>query len=921
VTSWSHWRRGRFWIDIVLAIAVGVAAFAAAAAASTAARSHLPALLLGLLLLLAVLAIARYAGILYALPVGVVTIEAFDWYFLPPLRGLDADTVLELAVILGAAVIVGAVATQTARRAAGSERARGVLADEQAALRRVATLVARQPSPAEVFAAVTQEAATLMRLSNAYLIAYRPGPIGAVAGAWNPKGPPAPAGTAVAVEGDNIMGRVFRTERPARIDDYDDAGGAAADIARSMGVRAAVGVPVLAGGRLWGVLMVGSSRPGPLPAETESRLGAFTELVTTAIANAEARAELGRIAAGQAALGRVATLVAEAVPPAEVFAAVAAEVGAQFGVPMVGLFRYEREGMATVIAGAGNLSRYLGRPWPCPAGDPGVVASLQRTGQPCRVDDYSQITSAISGPARELGIGRAAGVPVIVSGRVWGAAVVAAGHENPQLPADTLDRLAAFTELLATAIANSDARAEIERLAQEQAALRRVATLVARGADTGDVFAAVAREVAEVMQLPVAAVQRYEDGEIMTVLAAWSDRPHPYQPGTSSPFHAAGLAGRVRRTGHAGRVEDYSHRRGAFAAMAREVGLHSVAGAPITVDGAVWGLVTIASTDGPLPEQAEDRLAEFTELVGTAIANTQSRAELSASRARIVAAADQTRRRLERDLHDGIQQRLVSLALKARTIESMTPRPAAEIQDELSLLARGLGTALDELREISRGIHPAVLSEAGLGPALKALARRSGVPVELDLNLGQGHGDQLDVAAYYITSEALTNAAKHARASVIEVHADTRDGALTLLIRDDGIGGADSSRGTGIVGLKDRVEALGGTISLRSPAGHGTTLHVRLPGAPATPPSMTLQPLAWRASRRLGRPDRASACASIARLLGRPVVDDPQDRIGRQLRLRHEPRGGAVSDQVCEVGLRMGRYQYHRRCAAAAITG
>ena len=293
---------------------------------------------------------------------------------------------------------------------------------------------------------------------------------------------------------------------------------------------------------------------------------------------------------------------------------------------------------------------------------------MQRTGQPLRIDDYRQITSVISDSAREFGIGMAAAVPALVNGRVWGAVMVAAGHERPPLPADTLDRLAVFTELMATAIANSDARTEIERLAQEQAALRRIATLVAQGADTGEVFAAVAREVSEVMHLPVSAVQRYEDDESTTVIAAWSDRPHPFQPGTRWPYHASGLAARLRQTGRAGRVVDYSHRRGVFAAKAREVGLHSVAAAPITVDGAVWGLVTIASTEGPLPDQAEDRLAEFTELLGTAIANTQSRTELSASRARIVAAADETRRRLERDLHDGIQQRLVSLALKARTI-------------------------------------------------------------------------------------------------------------------------------------------------------------------------------------------------------------------------------------------------------------
>jgi signal transduction histidine kinase len=339
------------------------------------------------------------------------------------------------------------------------------------------------------------------------------------------------------------------------------------------------------------------------------------------------------------------------------------------------------------------------------------------------------------------------------------------------------------------------------------------------------------------MHLPVAAVQRYEDDETTTVIAAWSDRPHPFQPGTRWPFHAAGLAARVRQAGRAGRVVDYSHRRGAFAAKAREMGLHSVAGAPIIVDGAVWGLVTIASTDGPIPDGAEARLAEFTELVGTAIANTQSRSELSASRARIVAAADETRRRLERDLHDGIQQRLVSLALKARTIEMMTPQPTGEIQGGLSLLADGLGTALDELREISHGIHPAILSEAGLGPALEALARRSAVPVELDLNLGPRLGEHVEAAGYYIASEAITNVAKHAQASVIDMCVDGRDGALTLSVSDDGIGGADPSRGSGIIGLKDRVEALGGTVSVLSPPGHGTALHVQLPADPMTLPT------------------------------------------------------------------------------------
>jgi signal transduction histidine kinase len=833
VTWWWPWRRARFWAEIVLAVVVGVAAFVVAALVSTAARSHVPAVLLGLFFLLAVLTVARMAGIMYALPVGVVTIEAFDWYFLPPLRALDAATVLVLGLFLGMAVIVGAVAAQAGRRAAGSEHARGVLAGEQAALRRVATLVSRQASPAEVFAAVTEEAGKLLDLDSAHLVMYERDETATVVGAWSMLGAVESAGTRVPLEGDNIVGRVFRTHQPVRIDDYDDAGGPVGEKARSLGVRAAAGTPVLVGGRLWGAMVVGSSRPAPLPVGMEMRIGAFTELAATAIANTEARRELGQVAAEQAALGRVATLVAVAVPPGDVFTAVAAEVGGLFGVPLVGLFRYDGEGVATVIAGTGQVLSYLGRRWPCPAGDPGLVTRVQRTGRPLRIDDYRQIRSDISESAREFGIGMAAGVPVLVNGRVWGAVMVAAGHERPPLPADTLDRLAIFTELMATAIANSDARTEIERLAQEQAALRRIATLVAQGADTGEVFAAVAREVSEVMHLPISAVQRYEDDETTTVIADRSDRPHPFQPGTRWPYHPSGLAARLRQTGRAARVVDFSHRRGAFAAKAREVGLHSVAAAPITVDGAVWGLVTVASTDGPLPDQVEDRLAEFTELLGTAIANTQSRTELSASRARIVAAADETRRRLERDLHDGIQQRLVSLALKARTIETMTPRPASQMQSELSLLADGLGTALDELREISRGIHPAILSEAGLGPALKALARRSAVPVEVDLSLSSRPAEHLQVAGYYVASEALTNTAKHAQASVITMRVHGCDGALTLSIRDDGIGGADPSRGSGIIGLKDRVEALGGTISVLSPPGHGTTLHVHLPAVPS----------------------------------------------------------------------------------------
>ena len=250
VTSWSQRRPGRFWVEIVLAVVVGVAAFVAAAVVSTVARSHVPAVLLGLFFLLVVLAVARFAGILYALPVGAVTIEAFDWYFLPPLRNLDGATVFVLALFLAVSIIVGGFATQAGRRAAGSEQARGVLAEEQAALRRVATLVARQPSPAEVFAAVTEETARtarLLRIDSAHLIVYERDQAATVVGSWNLRGPAMPVGARLPLGGDNIVGRVFRTHQPARIDDYGHATGLAAENVRSVGVHAAVGVPVLVG--------------------------------------------------------------------------------------------------------------------------------------------------------------------------------------------------------------------------------------------------------------------------------------------------------------------------------------------------------------------------------------------------------------------------------------------------------------------------------------------------------------------------------------------------------------------------------------------------------------------------------------------------------------------------------------------------
>jgi signal transduction histidine kinase len=240
-------------------------------------------------------------------------------------------------------------------------------------------------------------------------------------------------------------------------------------------------------------------------------------------------------------------------------------------------------------------------------------------------------------------------------------------------------------------------------------------------------------------------------------------------------------------------------------------------------------MTTHSTLEQPLPADAEARLASFTELLATAIANAESRAALTASRARIVAAADDTRRRIERDLHDGTQQRLVSLGLQLRAAQAAVPPELGELEGELSRVAEGLASVSDELREISRGIHPPILSEGGLGPALAALARRSAVPVKLDVRTERRLPERVEAAAYYVVSEALTNAAKHARAAVVDVDVDADDSMVRLAIRDDGVGGADLGRGSGLIGLRDRVEALGGRLEVASPAGHGTSLLARIP--------------------------------------------------------------------------------------------
>jgi signal transduction histidine kinase len=374
-------------------------------------------------------------------------------------------------------------------------------------------------------------------------------------------------------------------------------------------------------------------------------------------------------------------------------------------------------------------------------------------------------------------------------------------------------------------------QARLRQLAEEQAALRRVATLVARATPPQEVFAAVVQEVGQLLRVELATLARYEPGPAAVPVTVWGPAGTNLSVGFQFPLEGHNVSTLVFETGRPARVDRYGDgSSGPFTAFPREGGIRSAVGAPIVVEGLLWGTMGAGSTrEEPLPPDAEARLVSFTELVATAIANADSRAELMASRARIVAAADETRRRIERDLHDGTQQQLVSLMLDVRTVQAAVPAQLAEVEGGLSRVAERIEGVFDQVREISHGIHPAILSERGLQAALRALARRSAVPVELGLRTGRRLPDQVEVAAYYTVSEALTNVAKHARASAVQVEVDADDAMVRLTVRDDGIGGADPALGSGLTGLRDRIEAVGGTLDMTSPAGGGTTLLIEIP--------------------------------------------------------------------------------------------
>jgi signal transduction histidine kinase len=500
----------------------------------------------------------------------------------------------------------------------------------------------------------------------------------------------------------------------------------------------------------------------------------------------------------EAALRRVATLVARGAPPDEVFAAVTMEAGRLLGAHHARMSRYDPDCSAQVVAtwSSDGAAHPVGTR--TPLGGRNLYTVVFQTGRAARIDDYAGASGPAAALVRDLAVHASVAAPVIVEGRLWGAIFV--GSTQEPLPGGTEARLAGFTELAAAAIANAQARADLRRFAEEQAALRRVVTLVARAAPLEEVFDAVAREAGRLLRVDYTVLSRYNSDGRVTVVSCWAKTSPARAPATGLPANRSAVS------------------------------------VPISVGSRLWGVMSVASKPGPLPADAEARLAGFTELAATAIANAEAQAALTASRARVVAAADAARRRIERDLHDGAQQRLVSLGLQLRMAQAAPPDPG-ELVPWLGGVAAELAEVLEELREIARGLHPVMLAQGGLRPALKALARRSAVPVELDVKVEGRLPEPVELAAYYMVAEALTNTAKHAHASVAEVRAATSDGVLRVRVRDDGRGGAQFGLGSGLAGIKDRAEALGGGISLHSPPGAGTTVDIALPlPDPAGPP-------------------------------------------------------------------------------------
>ncbi len=691
------------------------------------------------------------------------------------------------------------------------------LADEQAALRRVAELAARDAQAEEVLSVVAKETSVLAGVEFGMVLRYHDRHGGSQIVALDS----APASFALGMHApatdDGAAQRVWRTGRWALIEDLGRIGGRWPRMAHANGFTTSAGVPITIRGELWGALVVVGRRQGFRP-DIEEHLAHFAELAGTAIATTDTRRKLRDLADEQAALRRVAELAAHNAPADEVLQAVAGEAAALTGVEFTTLLRYEPDGSTQIVALDGAPDGIVAGMRAPGTGD-GAVQRVWRTGHPARIDNLAEMSGVWPQLAARHGFNASAAVPIVIRGALWGA-LVAVGR-GEAFPRPIEQHLANFAELAATAVSAADARRELRLLADEQAALRRVAELVARGAILDEVFNAAATEASTLLGNLAGALLRFEGNSAVVVAACNS----PVPLGLAVPIDDDNSLGTVRRTGRPSRADTFEGT--SLAEIAIAVGVGAGVAVPVTVEGRVWGALTASTPDAPLPDGSEERLTPFAELVAAAIANAENKAKLTASRARVVATADETRRRLQRDVHDGAQQRLVHTIIALKLARDLLPpeNPAS------ALLREGLShaeRANSELRDVVRGILPASLTRGGLRSGLESLLVDLALPVDLSVTAPRLPA-HIETTAYFLVAEAMTNVVKHSHANRATVDVRVDDRTLVIDVRDNGVGGADPEGGTGLTGLFDRVEASDGTMTVNSPAGSGTAIHAEIP--------------------------------------------------------------------------------------------
>jgi signal transduction histidine kinase len=564
-------------------------------------------------------------------------------------------------------------------------------------------------------------------------------------------------------------------------------------------------------------------------AQGRGAIVAFTEIQDRRRAQRVLRDHDALLAEQQASVRRVAALVADGAASTEVFTAIAREVAQLLRMTMVNIWRYEGDGSATVMGTWNERSHPFqpGTNWSFEAPSIAAAVGPTKAGRPGRIDDFAELAGPFADAARESGIRSAVATPIVIGGEVWGRIGAGTADREP-LPDHIEDRLADFTELLATAIASAESRGGLARLAEEQAALRRVATLVAEGASPTAVFDAVAEEMEGLLDADEVWLSRYEPGAEVTVVADRGSSTQRVPPGTRASHQGQSVTAIIRRTGRPARIDQYDQGSGAIAEVGRTWGVRAAIGAPVVMDGRLWGVIAACWTGKePPPADTEERMARFAQLLDTAIANAASRDQLTASRVRLLAAGDEARRRLVRDVHDGAQQRLV---LTVVTLKLAQQALRAKDADAEKLVGEALKHAEQghvELRELTHGILPSALRHGGLKGGVNAVLARHDLSVDVEVP-AERFPAEIEATAYFIVAEALTNVAKHAHAAHATVTARVEDGTLRVRVRDDGIGGARPDGG-GLLGLADRVAVLDGQLRVESPADGGTLVAADIP--------------------------------------------------------------------------------------------